>query len=94
MSCSVSAIDGGTTVFLLTRGYYRDRLLKTQRNSLKYECAHSPASSLWPLSNFALLINQNMWASRKAGKKGGELWSHETPDHKQEEFLPLYPVLC
>lgn len=53
MSCSVSAVDGGTAVFLLTRGYYKDRLLKTQRNSLKYECAHSPetkgklASSLW-----------------------------------------------
>lgn len=46
-SDSVPAIDGGTAVFLLTRGYYRDRLLKTQRNSLKYECAHSPASSLW-----------------------------------------------
>lgn len=53
MSCSVSAIDEGTAVFLLTCGYYKDRLLKTQRNSLKYECAHSPetkgklASSLW-----------------------------------------------
>lgn len=47
-----------------------------------------------PLSNFAQLINQNMWASEKAGKKGGELWSHESPDHKQEVFLPLYPALC
>lgn len=47
-----------------------------------------------PLSNFARLINQNMWVSGKAGEKGGELWSHESLDHKQEMFMPLYLALC
>lgn len=92
MSCSLSAMDGGTAVFLLTRGYYRDRLLKTQRNSLKYECALSPENkgtlaSCGPPSNFALLINQNMWAGGKADKKGGELWAHEIPEPQARSVL-------
>lgn len=100
MSSSVSAMDGGTAVFLLTHGYYRDRLFKTQRNSLKYECALSPETKgtlapCGPLSNFALLINQNMWVGGKAGKKGSELWSHENPEPQARSVLTFvsYPFL-